>query len=982
MDASLLLRILGDPDDAQRAIRTVAAEMAALARKRAKAVVDVTTGKALTDIAGVKAALASIRNKDVFVDLEVRGTDALERFRARMRSLGDDFNETRINIGPLTIGIRTMMAAIGIAIPIVVALVAQLGALVASAGAAVAGLGALTVAAGSLLPPAILLAIGVVRRFQEQSEKAGTAAHSLASAASSLGKTFDAALGRGADRVMRGAAAGLRSMEPVIRSLRGEFTAFGGAVGQSLKTLGDEFSSPRWREFFSTITEAATTATPILTGAFTALSRVLRNIAEAAMPSLLDAFRSMRGAFQGWAEGTSNASQLRDTIEGLVDHTRSWVELGKQLGRVVLGFFKAAAPEGQRLTDSIAKGAKALADWINSAKGTAAIRGFLADMRPILDQLWNLIVQVGEAFIRWSAIVAPVVSTVLSLLSSLVGIVNTVLAAIQKLPGPLQTVLAAFLLFRGPIGVFRTLATVVGTLGAALGRLALGGLGGALGGLAGGAARAAASFGRFLPLLTRLAGPAGLLYAGYRAFDALGNAIGGGGDEAIRSIISYQAVSRVVQGMGETVRNAGLSAADGLRKLAAGAIKSMADFRAVVGSTIGRVGAIFGGLPPLLSQVGAQAGRAFAQGLKRAGNAAVAWSRQIATGAGRALQSLVGKASSAGVGAGGSFTSGLQRAGNAAVGVAQSIAQSAAGALDNAAAQAVAAGAAFGNNFAAGIKSAVGAVAAAASQLAQAARNVLPGSEPKDPRSPLRNLADAGRATVENFVSGVRQNLGKIPAAFRDPTLLAALGQLIDPAKVLAGIARRESKADQLRRQIASGNLSKKETVAAREQLASITEKNKAAKDKLSDALGQVLSDSLAAAAAKVAKLGSLRSEMGSAIQRIFAEGATAFTGGAIKSGDLAGSMISGLPVQTWLENLVAEIDADIGATLAGLSSQLGLSTAALAAAGGPAVAGGRGGDVVNINVPAAPYTGGAGDPRVVVSHIEFAMRKRGKGRR
>jgi phage-related protein len=73
-----------------------------------------------------------------------------------------------------------------------------------------------------------------------------------------------------------------------------------------------------------------------------------------------------------------------------------------------------------------------------------------------------------------------------------------------------------------------------------------------------------------------------------------------------------------------------------------------------------------------------------------------------------------------------------------------------------------------------GIRNGFGAVRDAMGDLGDIVRDMLPGSEPKDRRSPLRGLSDTGRAAVENIVSGfsgrivrrrVRTALG---AAFRD----------------------------------------------------------------------------------------------------------------------------------------------------------------------------------------------------------------------
>jgi phage-related protein len=50
----------------------------------------------------------------------------------------------------------------------------------------------------------------------------------------------------------------------------------------------------------------------------------------------------------------------------------------------------------------------------------------------------------------------------------------------------------------------------------------------------------------------------------------------------------------------------------------------------------------------------------------------------------------------------------------------------------------------------------------------QQLRNMLPGSEPKDPTSPLRGLADRGRAIIDNMIPGMEAGFADMDATMRD----------------------------------------------------------------------------------------------------------------------------------------------------------------------------------------------------------------------
>jgi len=58
--------------------------------------------------------------------------------------------------------------------------------------------------------------------------------------------------------------------------------------------------------------------------------------------------------------------------------------------------------------------------------------------------------------------------------------------------------------------------------------------------------------------------------------------------------------------------------------------------------------------------------------------------------------------------------------------------------------------------------------------------DMLPWSEPKDPRSPLRNLSESGRSLVENFTAGM--DFDQLQAALRNQ--LAAVARNVEGAGI------------------------------------------------------------------------------------------------------------------------------------------------------------------------------------------------------
>lgn len=312
------------------------------------------------------------------------------------------------NFGKAGPAAAALAAAVVVAVPVVVSLGAALAAIVASAAAATAGMGALAIAGGGALAAGLALGIGAMQRYKATADQAGTAANGLKKALGGVKGAFAGATARGSDAIFRGLSTMLRSVRPAITRLRSDFTALGRAVGGALRGASPQIKT-LIRSFGQLVRATAPLAGPLVRS-LTALGQILVNIATAAMPFLVSGAKSVARTLESWGK-TTGASTLGKTIQGLVGHLRSWLSLGKQVGRIFLGFFKAAAPAGKGLVDSLAKGAKALADWIASAKGQNAIKKFLDDVIPLAKDVAKLFPEIAKAVISFTQKAAPRLET-------------------------------------------------------------------------------------------------------------------------------------------------------------------------------------------------------------------------------------------------------------------------------------------------------------------------------------------------------------------------------------------------------------------------------------------------------------------------------------------------------------------------------------------------------------------------------------------
>lgn len=338
-------------------------------------------------------------------------------------------------------GVAAGAALAGALIAAVVAAGAALAALVSSLALASAGFGALAVAGGGFLAAGLAIGIGAMNRYKATSEIAGSAANWLKKSLTAVGKAFTSAVRPGSIAVLKALGDVIGETTGNVKALQPAFTAMGRSIASALVAASPQISA-LVTNFGKLVKAAAPMAGPIVKG-IVALGHVLINIARAAMPSLISGARSVASAMQGWARSTGNIGAIRKTIVSLVGHLKSWGNLAKQVGSVMVNFFRAAAPSGKSLVDSLAKGAKSLADWLKSAQGQKTIKNFFALMVPLVKEAAKFIGTFGSAFLKSVAIVAPLATVVFKAFNALLAPINAVLGLLLRWAGPVNAALTA-----------------------------------------------------------------------------------------------------------------------------------------------------------------------------------------------------------------------------------------------------------------------------------------------------------------------------------------------------------------------------------------------------------------------------------------------------------------------------------------------------------------------------------------------------------
>lgn len=482
---------------ANEALDRVEIRLQDLDRESVTADADVAIAGALTKIALLRKALSEI-DKGLgptgelgigdIVNQRAATVSAIKAITGEVGALDRALTPTNANTKTFTTRLREAWAATGglgggIASliktalrfgPIAAGFAGALVAIISSLGSAALGAGALAIALGSTLFPAALLAIGAIRRFKDQAKQAGTAAHALQGAAKSLANDFDHALGPAADSVFNGLANVLPTIGKALLSLKPDFTQLGAAVNDFINKLAGFLTANR---SIDTLKLSINTLADLVRGpagdAFISLGKILRNITEAALPLLERAFQSVADALQHVARSTSDISALRQTIRAQVSDLRDWIGLLHQVGRILLGVFRAALPDGRSLVNTMRQGAQALADWVNSAQGQNAIQDFLAKVIPLAQRVVGLFGQVVTIFLKWSDLVAPVIGPILDAVGKVLDVIGKLIDFLNRIPGPAGDAVAAIALIFGPTIIRGILSLGRALAGLALGRLAL-----------------------------------------------------------------------------------------------------------------------------------------------------------------------------------------------------------------------------------------------------------------------------------------------------------------------------------------------------------------------------------------------------------------------------------------------------------------------------------------------------------------------------
>jgi hypothetical protein len=350
-----------------------------------------------------------------------------------------------VSLGPVSIGRGALLAGIGgVALPLGAAAVGGGGALLGSAGGAALGAGALGFPAavgggaglGLLAATGISAGKGIGAAYEAQTK--------LNEAIRDFGRASDQT--RAArreyfqmlDDAPRGTRSLLREYGGMRRSFRREFrpaqeqwvqtartgvagmnrimpaagsaalttsTAFRGAAGNFTN-----FATGRWgRRTLGLGSNIFAENLPDVERSMENVLRTTTNLARAARPFFREGIDWMERWTRGWDHSTRDTAKTRDQIGEMVDHLRSWKNLGGATAGLLGSLGSAGAPAGQSAVDRLTGQMREWDRWVerNPQQTRAFFRRATRAAEDFAKALWEIVRALG----RMSDDLLPLLST-------------------------------------------------------------------------------------------------------------------------------------------------------------------------------------------------------------------------------------------------------------------------------------------------------------------------------------------------------------------------------------------------------------------------------------------------------------------------------------------------------------------------------------------------------------------------------------------
>jgi hypothetical protein len=198
----------------------------------------------------------------------------------------------------------------------------------------------------------------------------------LLKAIQDISKEFNERLQPATDEVFDGLADGITTVEPLLGRFEGRFHTLGKAVGDEIRAITADLASPEWTERLDELLAGTDDVVREGGRGLRELLAILRDIAVAGLPSLVDLLKDTADWLERIGDKTKDTDRLRDSVGDLYDQFRSWLSLLRATGGLLITILRGGADEGRGLVDSLTGAIDAKNEFFKTAEGQRELSNF------------------------------------------------------------------------------------------------------------------------------------------------------------------------------------------------------------------------------------------------------------------------------------------------------------------------------------------------------------------------------------------------------------------------------------------------------------------------------------------------------------------------------------------------------------------------------------------------------------------------------
>jgi hypothetical protein len=149
------------------------------------------------------------------------------------------------------------------------------------------------------------------------------------------------------------------TIAPKLLKLEGPFDRLGAKLGGAIERIANLLASGPWQDAFKRFINTASRLIEPMTTTFISIGNVMRDIATAALPLVEEAVKGVADWFDR-LDRKATRSKIREVVLGLVDHTKTWFNLFRELGKLMGAVFGTGGDQAQSFVESWSAGS---ASW-------------------------------------------------------------------------------------------------------------------------------------------------------------------------------------------------------------------------------------------------------------------------------------------------------------------------------------------------------------------------------------------------------------------------------------------------------------------------------------------------------------------------------------------------------------------------------------------------------------------------------------------